>query len=451
MSRNQANGILVALQAAWAAVLREASCCARVKFLHFELFCLVFGALGGEMRGSLWLLLLAPIAFAPMWNAPVVPFSSTHHPRVSHFREAQVFGFVRKNRWFEFPGLEPISGIQLYQDLTPLKVFSDFRGAFRVPDGADRKKLFLSFESPLLTIIDCYGECRKKLYPVETDSNDAHIFFVDSQPPSSQYGAVYKINSEAERNVFFHLQRARTYVSRLVKSRWLNTPLAARVNSRRRTCTATAVEQGRVSVGGYFEFYAEGKDTKTGLTCVNTGLLPSAIYHEWAHGLIDEFLRYRFEDEDKAASEAEADIIAFHLTGDPKIGRGMFKNVDKDENYARDVAARDSNGRPFYYPHDVPTEPDEFKESLILSGAMWDLRKAFIRKYGEVSGNEKSLSLFLRALQIKQKYTELFDALLLVDDNDGNSANGTPHKKMIEKAFGERCLARQNKAPYCPV
>jgi len=166
--------------------------------------------------------------------------------------------------------------------------------------------------------------------------------------------------------------------------------------------------------------------------CENTGRVADIVMHEFGHSLhfhesIPDVGAYQLQ-----LSEGLADFNAANITEDSGIGRGL----DFTDNPTRDI---DPIGREYTYPRDVSV--DAHVSGMIVSGALWDLRKAFISQLGHDPGVALTEKIFLGVLRRAQDLPTSYDAALIADDDDGDLSNGTPHFCTIQRAFGIHGLA----------
>jgi hypothetical protein len=152
----------------------------------------------------------------------------------------------------------------------------------------------------------------------------------------------------------------------------------------------------------------------SGNGCSNTARMPSVVIHEYGHGITD--LQYRPFQPSGAMHEGFSDYVAATMLNDPRIGVGFFG----PGTVLRSVA----NSRRT--PEDLVGEPHA--DGLILAGALWDVR-TFL---GTVLAD--SLWHYAR-YGLSDTYDDYFFDYLLVDDDDGNVYNGTPHFNQIAAAF----------------
>jgi Zn-dependent metalloprotease len=165
-------------------------------------------------------------------------------------------------------------------------------------------------------------------------------------------------------------------------------------------------------------YFGEGDDA----TVRNPALFADVIYHEFNHGATHQIYpptMLPYTGEPGALDEAWSDYFACAITGEPLIGDGGFL-VGQPWMRNLDNALR--------FPDDWLGEVHE--DSRIVSGALWDLRKAL----GPAAANR--LIHFAR-FNLPQSFSELYEDMLLTDDNNANLSDGTPNMTAIAQAFGE--------------
>ena len=114
-------------------------------------------------------------------------------------------------------------------------------------------------------------------------------------------------------------------------------------------------------------------------------------------------------------SEGSADYVSATINGDPIIGlnsneRGDFvRELETDRVYPDDAIGQVHN------------------DGRIWGSFLWNLRTQWIADHGEAAGTEMTDRLFLGALEQGPTLTDLYEAVILADDDDGDLSNGTPH------------------------
>jgi MYXO-CTERM domain-containing protein len=165
-------------------------------------------------------------------------------------------------------------------------------------------------------------------------------------------------------------------------------------------------------------------------SCENTGLLSDVVYHEFGHSSHSQSVIPGVGFFNTALSEGISDYLSATITGDPGIGRGFFY----DESPLRQI---DPDGFEYRWPED---RGQVHGEGRIIGGALWDLRKLLIDKLGEATGVAKTDEIWFEATRRASNIPTMYVEALLVDDDDGNLANGTPNACEINEAFGPHGL-----------
>ncbi len=166
--------------------------------------------------------------------------------------------------------------------------------------------------------------------------------------------------------------------------------------------------------------------------CENTGRVADIVFHEFGHALHYHEVITGVGAFQAQLSEGLADFNAANLTEDSGIGRGL----DFTDAAARDI---DPVGEERTYPRDLSA--DTHVSGEIVSGALWDLRKALIAELGHDPAVALIEQLFLGVLRRASDLPTSYAAALIADDDDGDLGNGTPHHCEIQRAFGVHGLA----------
>ena len=215
----------------------------------------------------------------------------------------------------------------------------------------------------------------------------------------------------AQTMVYYHtnliIAKAKEYISH----EWLDEALTANVNLTR-TCNAHWD-------GSTINLYSGNSQ------CANTGLIADVIYHEWGHGLDAKTGGIA----DGAYSEGFGDIMSLIITGSNQLGIGFRL---PSNGPVRDLAPDK------IYPDD---RGEVHAEGLIIGSTFWDLFEALKDKYDREEALNILANFAFKMIFTADRYTEVYDALLVIDDDDGNLDNGTPHKCILNKIFNKHGLA----------
>lgn len=215
----------------------------------------------------------------------------------------------------------------------------------------------------------------------------------------------------AQAMVYYHVNKEIDRVKTWISNPWMDKQLVANVNL---SSTCNAYWDGET-----INMFSAGDG------CANTGTIADVMYHEWGHGLdantggID----------DSGFSEGFGDIMSIVMTRSSILGIGFMNDGSPVRNLEPDKV----------YPRDQSSEPHA--DGLIIGSTFWDLFKALTAVYGEDQADEMLGNYATKAIVAATRYTDVYEALLVIDDNDGDLNNGTPNSCLINKVFAEHGLA----------
>ena len=246
-------------------------------------------------------------------------------------------------------------------------------------------------------------------------------------------------STKAERNCFYHLnivrQLAATHLNDVQVGGFFTRVTPANVNLNQ-TCNA-------FWDGNAVNFFRSGGG------CNNTGEIADVMQHEWGHGL-DQFTNPAGTQYDGARGEGFADVVAFLATHDPNMSAYFFqgnrtgiRNADDTiDNYTRTNVGT-------FCPSvggggDGPLGFEVHCEGMIHSQTWFHLGRNLRTKYGDTAGWYATERLFFNHMlaahwsvyqNVPPGEVVQYDGLVLVDDLDGNLANGIPDGTEINEAF----------------
>jgi Zn-dependent metalloprotease len=214
-------------------------------------------------------------------------------------------------------------------------------------------------------------------------------------------------NSQAdERDVYLHTTRTYDFIRALdptINLMILDTQLLANV-SINEFCNA-------FWNGSSINFYREGGG------CGNTGRMGDVIYHEYGHGVTQ--VTYSPQSPPGDIHEGNSDIIATHLTESSIIGNGFNLNVCGSGIRDCDNTLR--------YPEDVVGQ-EGHSAGRVICGFDWDARRNLeVLNPPIFASHSDSLWHYTRKLFKPLNQPAQVNGYFMIDDNDGNIANGSPH------------------------
>lgn len=224
-------------------------------------------------------------------------------------------------------------------------------------------------------------------------------------------------NLEAQLASFVHVSLAKAYVRGIAPDlAWLDGQISVTVNIDDQ-CNA-------FSDGDSLNFYRASE------SCQNTGRIADVIYHEFGHSVHQQSLIPGVGLFDNALSEGVADYLSMTMIGESGMGRGFFY----DDTPLREL---DPPGFEYRWPDDRGEVHDEGR---IIAGALWDLRKLLVAKYGEPGGRAAADHIYYESTRRAVDIPSMYLQALVVDDDDGTLANGTPNACEINAAYGPHGL-----------
>ena len=174
--------------------------------------------------------------------------------------------------------------------------------------------------------------------------------------------------------------------------------------------------------GGTINFYVADDGR-----CHNFGEIADVVYHEVGHGIHHYILEGGSFAGD--VSEGSADYVSATINDDPTLS----PNARPDGTAIREI---ETDKR---YPDDINGEVHN--DGLIWASFLWNLRDQWIDTYGYDDGVERTDLLFLEALSTGPALTDLFEAVVLADDDNADLADGTPHLCELVELLAHHGLA----------
>ena len=180
--------------------------------------------------------------------------------------------------------------------------------------------------------------------------------------------------------------------------------------------------------GNSINFYQEGAG------CNSYALVADVVYHEYGHGINDQYYGAQSANfQNGAMNEGYADIWAMGITNNPILGEGNSQSLPEDFIRRYDMD-------PKIYPQDLIGEVHADGE--IIAGAWWDLGQNF----GDL---QQMMDLYAATFDglitgfngnEGEVFVDVLVEALLVDDSpvnggDNDITNGTPNDLDIINAF----------------
>ncbi|MBP6217146.1 MAG: proprotein convertase P-domain-containing protein [Oligoflexales bacterium] len=307
-------------------------------------------------------------------------------------------------RWYK-DSLAPISLDLIGLKTNSGKIVSGIEGLFDAEENAEPS--LNGLEGKYVKIHDM-GE--KPISKTATKNADGWSIYVEKKGQSPAHSD----EGIAQSMIYQQTHKMINYAKKYIDSPWFNTPLLANANLRS-TCNAHWD-------GSTINFYTGGDG------CANTGLISDVVFHEWGHGLdantggID----------DSAYSEGFGDIVSMLMTRSNILGIGFML---ADQSPVRDLEPRK------IYPRD---KGEVHSEGLIIGSTFWELYKTLKAIHGDDEAINLVSKYALRSIFTARTYLDVYNAILVIDDDDNNLNNGTPNGCTINAVFMAHGLAQEN-------
>ncbi|MFY0535480.1 hypothetical protein [Nannocystis pusilla] len=167
-------------------------------------------------------------------------------------------------------------------------------------------------------------------------------------------------------------------------------------------------------------FFYDGNEN-----CENTARIPDVVYHEAGHSVHNQALIPGVGLFEGALSEGISDYLSATITGDSGMARGFFLDTQP-------LRELDPDGFEWHWPEDRGEAHDEGR---IIGGTLWDLRTELIAEMGQAEGVAHSDKIWYESIRRASDIPTMYPEALLVDDDDGDLSNGTPHGCLIDQVF----------------
>ena len=311
-------------------------------------------------------------------------------------------------RWYEDP-LQDIPLPHLQVDIKDTYTLTDQAGFFQANQDT-RPNLLSGLRGPFVTVKNMKGQAIRQTADLVDDRWMLYI-----QKPVSD-DSHWKDPVVAQNMIFYHVNRMVSHAKKYIQSPWFDESLVANANLR---STCNAHWDGRT-----INFYSGNAQ------CANTALIADVIYHEWGHGLDANTGGIQ----DGAFSEGIGDIMSLIMTQSNLLGIGFrvqdfapVRDLEPDKVYPRDRG-------------------EVHAEGLIIGSTFWDLFKAFRDKYDATQAVDWVSRYIFNVVYTARTYLDVYDALLVIDDDDDDLRNGTPHGCLINDIFVAHGLAEEDVA-----
>ncbi len=299
------------------------------------------------------------------------------------------------------PAAEPMAFLEVS---TPAgTVFSDANGDFTLPGVNSAVLGSFRYRGPFGDANDAGGT--DYVHQVLLQPNVQNAVLMNAAPTA---------NVTAQANAFHSLGRLRSwFVGVNPADPMLDFPAVALVNGTALTCNA--------QFDGTATLYYVAADG-----CVNTAY-STVVYHEMGHFLNELYGSSNGAD---GFGEGAADIWAMFAADDPVVGADFSGTGSFIRSGLNTRAFCGDESQGCYGQVHADGEP--------LMGAFWKWRENLNATYGDAAGDlaaDVLVNAWFNAFDDGQVLSIVEEHLLLLDDDDGNLANGTPNYEDLDGGF----------------
>jgi len=164
---------------------------------------------------------------------------------------------------------------------------------------------------------------------------------------------------------------------------------------------------------------------KAGGGCINTAY-DTVVYHEYGHFVDDMFGGLT----NGGLSEGWGDILAAFATNQPLIGEGFFGTSTSKIRTADNT-----------YQYPFSGNDEEHALGQAWAGFAWHLRQNLVASLGAAQGIQLAENLIIKTfLANSSDIPNAVLNVLILDDNDGDLSNGTPHYAEISAAAAQHSI-----------
>ena len=282
-------------------------------------------------------------------------------------------------------------------------VFTDIDGNFTIPGATAPETVTLSF-SGLFGAVD----------DVPSGLPHSEVFTLNPGPGNNVVlnGAAFDTIT-AQANIFNHTATVRDFIRSTIPGDSTADFVAVGHANVAATCNANFN-------GNSINFFAAGGN------CNNTGF-STVVGHEDGHWLN---VLYGTNNGSDGMGEGNADVFALYTFDTPLNGEGFFTNGG--------AVRTGNNTRPFCGDCAPSCNGQVHRDGEPWMGAAWKLRVNLNNSLGNVVGDHTANLLFLGWMNgYNQRTIRSIIELqwLILDDDDANLANGTPHAIDIKNGF----------------
>ncbi len=282
-------------------------------------------------------------------------------------------------------------------------VYTDVNGNFTIPGAAPAQNVNLSYAGLYSNVDDVPSGTQYTLsVPLVPGPGNAVLL---------NPGPVDTVTAQA--NIFNHTSTVRDYIRRIVPT----------------DATADRVFTGHANINSTCNAYYDGASINfyaAGGSCNNTAF-STVIAHEQGHWLNDLYGTFNGSD---GMGEGNGDVFALYVFDTPLNGQGFFTSGGSVRSGL--------NTRQFCGDCSPGCYGEVHSDGEVWMGAAWKVRANLNTALGNTTGDLVADQLFMGWMNgYDQREIRSIIELqwLILDDDDANLANGTPHMVPIRNGF----------------
>ncbi len=282
-------------------------------------------------------------------------------------------------------------------------VYTDVNGNFTIPGAVPAQTVTLSYAGLFADVNDAPSGT-PYTQSVQLNPGPGNVVLLNPGPLDT-------VTSQA--NIFNHVATVRDYVRRITPS----------------DATADITFVGHANINSTCNAYYDGVSINfyaAGGSCNNTAF-STVIAHEQGHWLND---RYGTGNGSDGMGEGNADVFALYVFDTPLNGEGFFTNGGAVRN--------GNNTRQFCGDCSPGCYGEVHADGEVWMGAAWKVRANLNAALGNTAGDLAADELFMgwmNGFNQTQIRSVIELQWLLLDDDDANLQNGTPHATAIKNGF----------------
>lgn len=321
---------------------------------------------------------------------------------LAHYIDGAVSAEVFPRSWEDTPTTAALSQVDLKAGA--LTVRTDRNGRFALPETETSPPRLDGLTGSATRVVPASGTPITLVGSQDDRGWTLHYVRQNDVPSSSD-------KTMSQVMIYHHVNRVIQEASTHIHPEWFDRPLRGNAN--------VAGSCNAFWDGSTINFYNAGSG------CANIALSADIIFHEWGHGLDANTGGIA----DGAFSEGYGDIISMVMTGSNIVGKGFKTNGGGIRNLDPDKVYPDDQGEVHY-------------EGQIIGSTFYDVLTKLRSIYNEQDARAILAKYAFKVIYTARRYTDVYQALLVIDDDDGDLTNKTPHYCLLNDTFAAHGLTQ---------